>query len=1267
MKLLNTVKSSTSNAANAQPQGFFFEQWPYLLASLIVFLLLLLLWFLVKKRWTRGNKSAAAKIDTSAPALPVSSLVQIWKGFLREIPWDLRRALKIYQHFIVLGEFGSGKSYLINNHTDWQGHARQFYPSYTRNPLLRIYLGSKILVQEIPASLLNDTSKNARLALLKLWEPLYRRKDPTVVAVLNGLTLKNDDPEYLKKEAQVIRGKINLLARIRRKPITVRLALSHMDQVEGFSEFAQFLSENNIPLKLEFNSKDDLKNLAHCLEPYEDYLERALTALPADKYLKVITFMRMAPKFFKDLAVFVTILQNPDPLSPKPKVAALCLASLVGGHLTVANPFATTLTAAELQKFNPLFRHRVAAVALGLVGIIFLGNAFFYEKNLIEEKFEEIVMLEASPPAQYDQKMHYLFVDPLTSMQKHTLMAVLPDFFPHINDYLDRRGIENIRKFYLLPELNRFYVDETEMALTAPLRGSFALKQLNIEEIRSAQQKVLYLLGLIYATRKNELGKLVLKNPVPWSETLGLSQLLIEDYVNNNQSSWPVTLDIERVTYRQAKSLEADLHPWMLYFTKITRLYQQPVITKEDFRKLQKETDFFLGVIRDLDRFDLSARVAELLKKESIHGVRLEVIDQETSQLRQEAIKTFLDLIQGSSIQYPEVSDDLNLLGLYENLKVMLHFKKKGEEAEPLYHFLLGEHEFKFNARLWNDLINRSKITFFLRDFISHNKRHDGLLFFAAGKEFDALALNPFNDGSFLFTGHSIVDGRFTRDAFEKRVQPVLTQLPAFIEQLPIPENDKVHFANFLFKEMEVYANAYAEAYREYYLDFDVTAKSSGALRYVLTHLTLPASQFMDLLLSIRENTALNLDQNEYLRPMALRLGEFEFFQRLMMEQKGAFPELDKYKALLEQMQREIEQQDTTAAGEGSQERKESFPNFRSSLTPLGRISFSIYQDEENSYLNLIRLWLKSVGISAQWQDIFLAPVYQAFALGKPEVESVLENMWSDLWQADVAPLYNQFPFKVSSEQDVLPQTLKNTTHPYGHFWKTFNEFMAPICLKEGGEWKARPGALGEVKLPGNMLQTVNAIERLSTTLWSKDGEAQPLDFMLRPLPLPAAAADKIIPSLSYIHAGGASLFGFNQQPSWKRFSFQWEIESTATVGLEYTTKNKKERIQRAVAVPKAYWSFYHLLQETEELAAVNQFYDAARGAESAWSFQSTDGRINQGSSQTMTWLIASSPSKKYPVDELPVPGRLAERKDLAVKFSIQEDPWAPFRLPPRD
>jgi len=1241
-------------------KSFIVDNWPYILVVLavlgVLILAALLIYYFVKKRRKRNSDNAQAESDgeqkVKQKGMPASSLARIWKEFLKEIPWTVRPNIMAYEHFIVFGEAGSGKSALIGNYTDWEGHARQFYPSYTTNPLLQIYLGSKVLVQEIPASLLDDTSEHARRALLKLWKPLFRRNDPTVVIVLNGVELQTDEPEYLeylKQKAQIIRGKINLLGHICKKPIKVRIALTHMDQIEGFLEFSQFLTQSNIPLKLEFGSKSDVKDIAEkldsleekpelssktdindisgCLDPYEKHLTRALKSLSADKYLKAITFMRQAPTLFQDLSVFIKLLQDPDPLSLEPEVTNFYLTSQTEGETPVLNPFAPSLTAQDIKKIDPHFRHRVAAAAIGVAGLAFLGAAYFHGRSLIVERYREISRVEASHPARYDQKMHELL--PFVYTQQHPVMKFLPDFFPSINREITHRCMENIRKFYLLPELDRLSSEMTTKprVTVGQLITISSFEQQYSGRIENTQDKAIYLLALIYATRDNELGKLIQHNPASWSQILNISKTMIEDYVHNNESSSGVSLAGKKLSFRPSQGTAEDPRRWMVYFTEIGRLYQQPVLTRQEFDKLQKDTDQFLGVIRQMEFYDLSVRLAKLLKKEVPSDINLDFIANKESELRQETIKNFLNFIKNSNMTYPEVTG-LDLAGLLENLKVMLGFKEPQGERDLPFRFSLGGEEFNFSAQQWNDLLNRSRIALFLRGFVDHHKNQEGLLFFPSDQEFEDLVMNPSNDGRFLFIGHARVDGRFTKEAMEKRVKPILTELPGLINSLPLSPKDKTYFSNFLFKEVDIYGRRYAQYYRKYYMEFDIKAGSPAALRFVLSQMALPSSPLREVLVTIMDNTQIDPGNNEYLQFFARNLSEFDFIKRLMGEQKGTFPELDRYKALMEQMLMDMQDQQEPSE---KKDKEETYTQLRNRLTPLGRIGFAIFNKEKDSYVNLVKLWLDSVAVPRQWQDIFLAPVWQAYFLGMAEVETEIGKTWSDLWRADIQPLYSKFPFLISSGEDISVDALKNATHPSGHFWQTYQAMLSPFCMEEGSRWRKKNGPFNIPKLPNNMLSTLNATAQLSSVLWDKEGKERPLEFMLRPAPLPSVLPNEPTAVLSYLHVGESVVFGFNQKPSWKKINYNWQCPSGAAVGAEFTTTVKSTRIKRTIEIPTSNWSFYRLLQKTKKSSA-------------------SDNSKKANNIQTLKWAIKA-------------PATNVADRSMDIVFDIKADPWAIFKL----
>jgi hypothetical protein len=759
----------------------------------------------------------------------------------------------------------------------------------------------------------------------------------------------------------------------------------------------------------------------------------------------------------------------------------------------------------------------------------------------------------------------------------------------------------NIQRLYLLPKLKR------------------------LAEEDDAQEKTLYLLALIYATKHNELGKLVRENIDRWTHLFDLPRVAIEHYLNNNEEDYvrsnvsfqDILRPLDRLHLDRPKGMtpDQDLRPWVVYFRGIKQSSKAPVLTRKYLQRLQAEADALLQVIRAMDRYDLSVKISELLKRETPLAIRIDWLQRRDSGLRQESLRGFLGFLSEREISYPLVKD-MNIDELLKNIRAMMVLR--GTEEKKFQFSIAGEH-FSFTSKKWSELVDNSRITWFLRDFVTQNKWHDGLLFFQTDSGFSDLGMDPPTDGGFFFSGQRQVDGRFTKNAFERQVKPVLLELPEFLKSLRIPEEEKTRFSNFVFNEVTAYAEGYASEFLHYYKRFKVQAESLGELRYVLTQMQMPSSEFQDFLMTMKENTVLDLgDDNPYFRPLALKLRRFSFIQRLMEERKGAYPELDKYKAILAQMKGDLEN-DAAFAGENE---ADEASELKQRLSPLGRTSIAIFLNEKDSYLNLVKMWLKSVGGEGQvWQKPFLAPVQEAYDLGLTEVQATVKSVWEDLWQSDVQPLLATFPFSKRAEAVLSPSALEAALHPQqGSFWQSFKRFLAPVCVEKGGVWRKRQFNKRSLQLPRDTLDRVNATAVLTKTLWDEKGVPQPVTFSIKALPLPPRQKQESVVVLSYLRSGKGSVFGFNQQPAWQNLELEWWKDQAAAVGVEFATKKKKSRKSyRAITVPESTWSFYRLLQKAEP-----------------------------GEMDVLTWRIKSPE---------------VENKLLDIQFAVRDDPWAVFQL----
>ena len=144
------------------------------------------------------------------------------------------------------------------------------------------------------------------------------------------------------------------------------------------------------------------------------------------------------------------------------------------------------------------------------------------------------------------------------------------------------------------------------------------------------------------------------------------------------------------------------------------------------------------------------------------------------------------------------------------------------------------------------------------------------MLFFSKSSSigYPDLVMNASNDGMLFFIGKGKVDGKFSKSAFEGLVGLNLcsAKLPELLKTLPVAEDEKRRFTQYILREADAYGDHYVSAYRSYYSQFRLSADSLGGLRYLLKQLQLPSSPFQDFLLSIKENTVLDVGDSPFLK-----------------------------------------------------------------------------------------------------------------------------------------------------------------------------------------------------------------------------------------------------------------------------------------------------------------------------------------------------------------------------------------------------------------
>jgi len=1144
------------------------------------------------KRW-RKKKEEKAIAEGGRRELAKGALLRVWKDFLAQIPTDFRRAILSYPPVVVLGEAAAGKSVLIGKYTDWKGQSAQFYPSYSQNPMLQIYLGSRSVVQEVPSALLYDYSQSARAALVRLWTPLFRYRDPIVVLAVSANSLKTATPDALRTLAQTFRGKINVLSRIRGKPVKTRIVVTHMDQVEGYLAFSNFLEKTGVQLTLDISSPD--AKIESCLEPYEKYLPLALTQLPAKAYMKVLTFLQKAPANLSLLSTLLKTLRENDPLSYEPSITELYLTSDTSGSpSSLSNPFTSAFTGQGiLAAAATRHRHRMVATVAVLLGFGALGYGYATERAVWIDAEKAVTRFDATREPRWakaaDQKLAELAGEENAGFSSW----VIPRLFGRALDRERDRFTAAMRTAYLLPALER------------------------AQNSKGAHGATLYALGVLYGTRDGEVGEFVRRNSGSIGEVLGVPAVMVDAYVRQSRRMWAEPVKLATMPFDRKLSAANDTEPWLAFFIELQQQYDgKSYLTTSDLDKIQSSARGFLESVAEVRRQD-SARTIYKLLSTSVAAVdvktffapwieSLEIPEWITANYTQ--AEALFASLASTRLEVPAVQSASLPAFVYHLRGISAASDKPGNN----FRFQLGGKIFTFEGARWKKLVEAGRVRMLVQDFTDgHTGGIDRLLFSEEGRSFSPVVMKPANRGDFVFSGKGAIEGPFTRSAYDREVKPVLLQFLGVVDSLKDTPDLQANLAAFVERAIEAYAADYETSARRYYDAWEIRAESLGGLMILLEQLRLPASSLTEMLDTVNDTTGFvgGAEENAspYLRIIADRLARFQFVNKVLNRERGAPREpgvtatatvkmssgqapITEYLKVLSRIyadlqgvtlaERDAEKAEDPKAADAGQ----TAADFEASLTPVGRAAFMILTEHRDSYRRLAERWLTSAGIEGTWRRPFLAPVNELYALGLSDIEATVRKNWYGRVTPQLTAILGKYPFNPKGEIEALPREVESVLHPNGLFWKAWRNLVAPVCIEEDGVWRPNPAIDARFRWPKDIFPVVNHLSRLTRALFDKSGTPKAVEIEVVARELPAAVAESDAPSviLSFINAGKASVFGFNQKPVRQKLLWEWWSGQAAQAGVQLEDREAEEKFYRQITVQDSMWSLLRLIKRAQ-------------------------------------------------------------------------------------
>lgn len=1180
--------------------------------------------FLWKKRaslsFSIWPKRAAGSSSGAAPGVSGNQLRRTWQRFMKTLPPTFRRSILSFDHFVVLGDAACGKSVVVDHYTDFRRQAKQFLGSHVFDSHIDLYVGSRSVIMELAASVLLDVGPRCRTALRRLWRPVYRRCAPTVVVVVDMERLKRADYD-LVDHAERLRGKINLLSEICKRPLEVRTVLTHLDASPGFEAYAALCGSEKIPLYIPI-ARDPAQPMAAQIEGWveraRDQLSRALVRGGAEQLRACIGFLRDTQSYPKPLGKFLDVLFAPEAFSSLPRPGGVYLAS---AHAAGPNPLQGRPVG--LKPPDPRLRHRVIALAAAGVTVAYLGLAFITQRHT---RLVASTALASYVPVTREQEQERILRDTIQRFACEGCgpIARLPDFYGDARVELRERFADRVRTELLIPNLRKVARDG------AMLPGSLTIRA----------RRSLFYLALIHGDRNDTLRiRKDRKRLQAWADLTELPAPLIEMYLESANRAYTEVVPFELPEQHDPR----DLAPyWLSLMTDIQkRMTDGEAISAAELKGLQLQAADAAQALKRFEHDDLVEEILatmfgsdthDALSNHTRYKLQFEVfatarkeVDLSRGDGNNAAIAEVLQTIRASYVESPDVP----LVATLADRLTSLYELPAGGTATRSQVIHLADKTFKFDPTRWAALVRNAQASALVAGLMDHDARERSVFIDPdAAVSVAPARWNATNDGSAIFVGRAEIAPFYTRAAYDMLVREPVQKLQRALDLASIPKVQKDELREFVKRNVRSYAIEYKRQLRSFYDSFSLATPSAESLRVAVSQMAVDDSPYAAFLHVVHRQVDVDTT-GDLLVGMQQELREYAGLRQLF-DHAGAEGEVGKYRAILAQLLQDLgkpgenagpDEQDT--AVDASRETLDR------ALTQAGRTALVSVRGDKGSYAQMIREWHASLGLSPVLIAPFLAPIFELERIGLRDAQRVLGRAWDEQIAPDVLRISHKFPFDTHDyAEDVTPQELDSLFNPStGRLPSFVHRYLTPLAdPRAQAHYRMRDVFKDRIELPERMLATIAAAETLSAQMYDGKGRASPLSLQVATVPFEHGNDPRFGLTLMYLSVGDASIQNFNQRPGLTTLRVDWTREQISQVGIQLMNLDTQEKLfPEPLATPSSPWSVLHLLV-VAKVSPVKKPENA----------------------QLYTWQVRHQPEG----------GRTT-----AVRFIVLGNPFAPFAL----
>ncbi len=722
---------------------------------------------------------------------------------MRQIPPESRSLTKEYQHFIVLGDKQSGKTELIQGLIEQSQDLYPFDTTYTASSDIQFYLGPRQVIQELSLEALENRTITVRKQIICLWKKLYAKRSPIILITYDCCTRSHDQKES-NKLAQLIAGKISLLTEIVKKPVKVRIALTFLDKVSGYLEFARFLKQENINFTISVSIDFETQALASYSQNFiEKHLSLILTTVSYEDYLKIIAFFKKMPLYFPAIEQFLRSLVSRVSFTNSIELDLLSYTSNYEKGASFTSFQWIKVAPSAIFFRYPLLKHQVASTSLFMVGASLLFNSYLLVRSELQLTYKGSELLDLLQFKAFENQL-IPELDELSIKASRNLLSYLDLHFfnkkiEQARDSLSHR----IRKFFIESEFRKSVLEN---------RG---------------ECRYLYFLALIHASNSNILGKFILKDSKPWTEVLHLNEQLIRTYVKC--SSKPLPSSYENIKRVNSLLPMTSLNPWISFMKKFQEVIDQPILLDSTFETIVKEIDKLLHTVDRIRKEPLVFATATLLDEKIVKGNEsIQAIQWIGENI--DALENFLLFLKQTSIPHPDING-MNIAQFFAKVREISALTDLENES---FNFIIGDLVFSFDSHKWTNLVSINSIEQSISEYITAHVDTGGSIFFNNTPDSTDTSFLNLLASPLFFKTQNTVPSRYSRLNYEKKVRSTTEKIAHLIDSLPINPEEKKRFTNFLVSETVNYIKTYQTKYLSFFDSYDVEANTLSNLKKTL-------------------------------------------------------------------------------------------------------------------------------------------------------------------------------------------------------------------------------------------------------------------------------------------------------------------------------------------------------------------------------------------------------------------------------------------------